>query len=73
MFIVLITMNKVNKMSKKKKESPYMPVTGAGLIRFFEEEIRGIKVTPIQIVVFVSIFMILVILGNMGVFTFIKI
>ncbi|MEM0084971.1 MAG: preprotein translocase subunit Sec61beta [Candidatus Methanomethylicia archaeon] len=60
-------------MSKKKKESPYMPVTGAGLIRFFEEEIRGIKVTPIQIVVFVSIFMILVILGNMGVFTFIKI
>ncbi|MEM2184231.1 MAG: preprotein translocase subunit Sec61beta [Candidatus Methanomethylicia archaeon] len=66
-------MNKVNKMSKKKKESPYMPVTGAGLIRFFEEEIRGIKVTPIQIVVFVSIFMILVILGNMGVFTFIKI
>lgn len=64
---------KVNKVSKRKKESPYMPVTGAGLIRFFEEEIKGIKVTPVQIVIFASIFMILVILGNMGIFSFIKI
>ncbi|MEM3713387.1 MAG: preprotein translocase subunit Sec61beta [Nitrososphaeria archaeon] len=60
-------------MSKKKKDTKYMPITGAGLIRFFEEEIKGIKVTPIHVIIFASIFMIIVILGNMGVLSFIKI
>lgn len=60
-------------MSRKKREKPYMPITGAGLIRFFEEEIRGIKITPVQIVIFASIFMTIIILGNMGLLSFIRI
>ena len=35
--------------SDKKKEAP-MPMTGAGLIRFFEDETHGIKVKPIYVV-----------------------
>ncbi|MGA2573813.1 MAG: preprotein translocase subunit Sec61beta [Candidatus Methanomethylicaceae archaeon] len=35
--------------SEKKKEAP-MPMTGAGLIRFFEDETYGIKIKPIFIV-----------------------
>lgn len=35
--------------SEKKKEAP-MPMTGAGLIRFFEDETYGIKIKPIYIV-----------------------
>lgn len=60
-------------LSRKKREKPYMPITGAGLIRFFEEEIKGIRITPVQIVIFASIFMTIIILGNMGLLSFIKI
>ena len=31
---------------KKKKEGARMPAQGAGLLRFFEEDTRGIKVRP---------------------------
>jgi preprotein translocase subunit Sec61beta len=31
---------------KKKKEGTRMPAQGAGLLRFFEEDTRGIKVKP---------------------------
>ncbi|MEM1937378.1 MAG: preprotein translocase subunit Sec61beta [Candidatus Caldarchaeum sp.] len=31
--------------AKKRKEAP-MPASGAGLLRFFEEESKGIKVRP---------------------------
>ncbi len=33
------------KKKKKKSEGP-MPVTGAGLVRFFEEDTQGIKIRP---------------------------
>jgi preprotein translocase subunit Sec61beta len=61
------------KMPKKKRDSTYMPVTGAGLIRFFEEEMKGIKITPLQIVIITMIFIIVIIMGNMGILSFIKI
>jgi preprotein translocase subunit Sec61beta len=35
--------------SDKKKEAP-MPMTGAGLMRFFEDETHGIKIQPIYVV-----------------------
>jgi preprotein translocase subunit Sec61beta len=57
----------------KKRDSTYMPVTGAGLIRFFEEEMKGIKITPLQIVIITMIFTIVIIMGNMGILSFIKI
>ena len=31
---------------KKKKEGTRMPAQGAGLLRFFEEDTRGVKVKP---------------------------
>ncbi|MGD9130867.1 MAG: preprotein translocase subunit Sec61beta [Candidatus Bathyarchaeota archaeon] len=31
---------------KKRKEGARMPAQGAGLLRFFEEDTRGIKVRP---------------------------
>jgi len=31
---------------KKKKEGVRMPAQGAGLLRFFEEDTRGVKVKP---------------------------
>jgi preprotein translocase subunit Sec61beta len=38
---------RLNKMSRKKKESQGpMPAASAGLLRFFEEETEGIKVRP---------------------------
>ncbi|MCS7368299.1 MAG: preprotein translocase subunit Sec61beta [archaeon GBS-70-058] len=58
---------------KKKRESSYMPVTGAGLIRFFEEEMKGIKITPLQIVIITIIFITVIIMGNMGMLSFIRI
>jgi preprotein translocase subunit Sec61beta len=36
--------------SDKKKEAP-MPMTGAGLMRFFEDETQGIKIKPTYVVV----------------------
>ncbi|MEM1948413.1 MAG: preprotein translocase subunit Sec61beta [Candidatus Caldarchaeum sp.] len=46
--------------AKKKKEAP-MPATAAGLLRFFEEESKGIKVRP-EIVVGASIALIVTVL-----------
>jgi len=53
------------KMSKRrKKDSSPMPATGAGLLRFFEEETEGIKVKP-EILVVASIALIIIcILAN---------
>ena len=31
---------------KKKKDGARMPAQGAGLLRFFEEDTRGVKVKP---------------------------
>lgn len=47
-------------MSKKKKEKAPMPATGAGLLRFFEEETEGVKVKP-EILVGLSIALIVVV------------
>mgnify|MGYP000409703163 CR=1 FL=1 len=31
---------------KRKREAAPMPLAGAGLVRFFEEEVKGIQVPP---------------------------
>jgi preprotein translocase subunit Sec61beta len=45
--------------SKRRGGGGPMPATGAGLLRFFEEDTPGIEVTP-QIVVLISIALIIV-------------
>lgn len=37
---------------KKKQDGARMPAQGAGLLRFFEEDTRGIKVRPELAVIF---------------------
>jgi preprotein translocase subunit Sec61beta len=34
-----------------KKDKKVLPPSGAGLVRYFEEETKGPKITPIQVVV----------------------
>ena len=36
---------------KKKREGSRMPAQSAGLLRFFEEETRGVKVKPELVIV----------------------
>lgn len=38
-------------MSKKEKDRSPMPMAGAGLMRFFEDETHGIKIQPKYVVV----------------------
>ncbi len=53
-----------NMSKRRKKDSSPMPATGAGLLRFFEEETEGIKVKP-EILVAASIALIIIcILAN---------
>ena len=46
-------------MSKRKKKEAPMPASSAGLLRFFEDDTKGVKVRP-EIIVGVSAALILV-------------
>lgn len=50
--------------SEKKREAP-MPMSGAGLMRFFEDETEGIKIQPTYVVVFAIIIIGVVITGHL--------
>ncbi|HRR54793.1 MAG TPA: preprotein translocase subunit Sec61beta [Candidatus Methanomethylicus sp.] len=50
--------------SERKKDSSPMPMTGAGLIRFFEDETHGIKIKPQFIVGGCIAVMVIVILAH---------
>jgi preprotein translocase subunit Sec61beta len=43
---------------KKRQEGGQMPAQGAGLLRFFEEDTRGVKVKP-EIVVILAVALII--------------
>ena len=47
------------------------PASGAGLIRFYQDQSNGIKVSPITTLVLTGVLVVLVILGRAGVFSFI--
>jgi preprotein translocase subunit Sec61beta len=44
-----------------KKEKKYLPPSGAGLVRYFEEETKGPKLTPEQVVLMTIILAVFVI------------
>ncbi len=50
----------VPEKGKKKREGP-MPVTGAGLVRFFEEDTKGVKIRP-EIIVMMTVSLIAIVL-----------
>ena len=52
------------RQKKSKKESAPMPSTGAGLMRYFDEDLPGIKISPKSVVLINSIFIFLVIMAN---------
>ncbi|MDJ0270097.1 MAG: preprotein translocase subunit Sec61beta [Aigarchaeota archaeon] len=46
-------------MSKRRKEAP-LPASAAGLLRFFEEESKGIKIRP-EVVIIVGAMLIVIV------------
>ncbi|MCG3224129.1 MAG: preprotein translocase subunit Sec61beta [Candidatus Heimdallarchaeota archaeon] len=49
---------------KKKRDTSPMPATGAGLMRYYDEDLPGVKIGPWYIVALTVILIIAVILGN---------
>jgi len=49
---------------KKGKDGPRMPAQGAGLLRFFEEDTRGVKVKPELAVIFAVALIVASIVGS---------
>jgi len=45
-------------MSRRRRSESPMPMSSAGLVRFFEDEIKGISVKP-ELVLFISISLII--------------
>lgn len=62
-----MSQKKSRRSSRRSGKSP-MPMSGAGLMRFFEDSSIGIKVGPIAAVAFAVILVLVVILAHMGVF-----
>lgn len=48
----------------RKKESAPMPSTGAGLMRYFDEDLPGIKIGPRAVVLLTSALIFAVLLAN---------
>jgi len=48
---------------KKRREAP-MPQSAAGLLRFFEEEIKGIKIKAELVLILTSLMIVMVIIAN---------
>ena len=53
-----------SKKQKTKRATSPMPATGAGLMRYYDEDLPGVKIGPWYIVIFAVILIIGVILGN---------
>ncbi len=53
-----------SKKQKTKRDTSPMPATGAGLMRYYDEDLPGVKIGPWYIVIFAVILIIGVILGN---------
>ena len=52
------------RMKKSRDSGGAMPATGAGLIRFFEEDTPGIKVGPYAVMIFAVALIVIVLAGQ---------
>ncbi len=50
--------------SKQKRDTSPMPATGAGLMRYYDEDLPGVKLGPWYVVGFSILLIIVVIVGN---------
>ena len=51
-------------MSRRRRREAPMPASAAGLLRFFEEESKGIKVRPEIVMILAGIIVALTVLAN---------
>ena len=59
---LLVTMSSSGK--KKKRDTSPMPATGAGLMRYYDEDLPGVKIGPWYVIAFSVILILAVIVGN---------
>jgi len=52
---------------RRRREEAPPPLTGAGLVRFFEEEIKGIKIHPTYVIIAAITLITLVLLAHLRV------
>ncbi len=62
---------KKSKRSRRRGSDGPMPMGGAGLIRFFQDESTGLKVGPIATLLLSVFLIVMVILAHVGVFAII--
>ena len=60
--------SKKSARQKRRSSDTSMPSGGAGLIRFYQDQSNGIKVSAVTAVVFSVLLIVVVILGHVGVF-----
>ncbi len=60
--------SKKSARQKRRSSDSAMPSGGAGLIRFYQDQSNGIKVSAVTAVVFSVLLIVVVILGHVGVF-----
>ncbi len=58
-----------SKRARRRGSDGPMPMGGAGLIRFFQDESTGIKVGPIATLLLSTLLIVVVILAHVGVFS----
>lgn len=56
-----------SKRKKKREKKAPMPMQSAGLLRFFEEETRGVKVRPEIVMILVVALIVFCILLKLGI------
>ena len=63
-------MSQKTKRQKRRQSDNPMPMGGAGLIRFYQDQSNGIKVGPIATIIMCFILIAVVILAHYDVFKF---
>lgn len=67
MFLFIYSREKSDMSQRRrgsKKESAPMPSTGAGLMRYFDEDLPGIKIGPRAVIIMTSALIFTVLLAN---------
>ncbi len=49
---------------KKKKDSAPMPATGAGLMRYYDEDLPGKEVSPTVVIIYTTLLILIVLFSN---------
>lgn len=60
--------SKKSARQKRRSSDTAMPSGGAGLIRFYQDQSNGIKVSAVTAIVFSVLLIVVVILGHVGLF-----